>query len=140
MWRSVAIGVVLAGGLAGCSWATGGAGSQGGSGTGWTAYPISGTVAGQVVASGGIQFPLHKKPRPATNTPLTFVAIPATGRMVVKHLKTDGKGRFLVGLAPGRYRVGATFTSSEPLAQAARKLIIVRAGRMEHVRLIEGVR
>jgi hypothetical protein len=139
MWRSVAIGVVLAGGLAGCSWTTAATGSQAGSGTG-PAVPLSGAVVGQVVVSGGVQFPHHKKTRPAANTPLAFVAIPVTGRMVVKRVKTDSKGRFLVGLAPGRYRVGGTFTASEPLAQAARKVILVRADRVVHVRLTEAVR
>jgi hypothetical protein len=46
MWRSVAIGVVLAGVLAGCSWGSGnGAPSEGG----WTAYAPSGTAVATVV-------------------------------------------------------------------------------------------
>jgi hypothetical protein len=136
MWRSVAIGVVLAGLLAGCTWSSGQASS---SGSGWTAYPM-GTVDGRVVVQGGVQFPHHKKPRPATNTPFTFVAVPASGRMVVRHLETDAHGRFRLHLPPGRYRVGGTFTKSEPLAQAAKEVLLVSAGRVVRVRLIEGVR
>jgi hypothetical protein len=135
MWRSVAIGVLLVGVLAGCSWS----GVDASSPQSGTAYPMS-TVAGQVVVSGGVQFPHHKKPLPATNTPFWFVAIPATGRMLVQHVKTDGDGRFQLALPPGRYRVGGTFTASEPLAQAARKVMVVRAGRVVHVRLTESVR
>ena len=136
MWRSITIGVLLTGLLAGCSWSSGQASS---SGSGWTAYPM-GTVDGRVVVQGGVQFPHHKKPRPATNTPFTFVAVPASGRMVVRHLKTDSHGRFRLHLPPGRYRVGGTFTNSEPLAQAAKNVILVRAGRVAHVQLTERVR
>lgn len=99
-----------------------------------------GTVHGRVVVRGGVQFPHAKKPRPATNTPLTFVAVPASGKMIVRHVKTDAHGRFRLRLPPGRYSVGGTFTKSEPLAQAAKKVILVRAGRAAHVQLTEGVR
>jgi hypothetical protein len=121
--------------LAGCSWGGGDASSPR---SGWTAYPM-GTVVGRVVVSGGVMFPHHKKPLPATNTSFTFVAIPATGNMLVRHLKTDGKGRFRIDLPPGRYRVGSTFTASEPLAEAARKVMLVQAGRVVHLRLTEAV-
>ena len=136
MWRSVAIWVLLAGMLAGCSWSSDPASS---SRSGWTAYPM-GTVQGRVVVRGGVQFPHAKKPRPATNTPLTFVAVPASGKMIVRHVETDAHGRFRLRLPPGRYSVGGTFTKSEPLAQAAKKVILVRAGRAAHVQLTEGVR
>ena len=110
--------------------------------TGWTAYPLpkTGTVAGRVVVKGGVQFPGGKKPPPATNTRFTFVAIPASGPMVVRHLKTDGEGGFRLDLPPGRYRFGCTFVASEPLAQAARQSMVVRAGQVVHARLIESVR
>jgi hypothetical protein len=134
MWRSVLLGVVLAGVLAGCSWGGGGLGSAS------SRVADTGTVAGRVVVSGGVQFPDHKKPAPATNTPFTFVAIPASGPMIVRHLKTDREGRFRLDLPPGRYRFGCTFVASEPLAQAARQSMVVLAGRVVRVRLIEGVR
>jgi hypothetical protein len=135
MWRSFLLGAVLAGVLAGCSWSGGEASS---SQSGWTAYPM-GTVAGRVVVLGGVQFPHHKKPLPATNTPFTFVAVLGTGQMTVRHLKTDGEGRFRLDLPPGRYRVGGTFTASEPLAQAARRVVLLRAGQAVHLRLTESV-
>lgn len=133
--RNVATAAVLAGLLTGCSW--GGDASQ--SRSGWTAYP-TGTVAGRVVLSGGVQFPGTTKTLPATNTPFTFVAVPATGRMIARRITTDAHGRFDLRLPPGRYRVGATFTDSEPVAEAARKVVLVRAGRVVHVRLTESVR
>ncbi len=40
MWRSVAIGVVLTGLAAGCSWTTDGHGSASSVTAGWTAYPV----------------------------------------------------------------------------------------------------
>lgn len=97
-------------------------------------------MAGRVVVKGGVQFPHRKKPPPATNTPFTFVAIPASGPMIVLHLKTDREGRFRRDLPPGRYRFGCTFIASEPLARAARQSMVVQAGRVVRVRLIEGVR
>jgi hypothetical protein len=48
--------------------------------------PLTGAVIGRVVVSGGVQFPHHKKPLPATNTSFAFVAIPATGKMLVPQL------------------------------------------------------
>jgi hypothetical protein len=135
MWRSVVIAVALAGTLAGCSWEDG-AGST--SRSGWTAYP-TGTIAGRIVVSGGVQFPGVKGPFPAMNTPFTFVAAPATGAVVVRRLRTDRAGRFRVALPPGRYKVGATFIASEPLRQAAGKLLVVGAGHTVHVRLTEEV-
>jgi hypothetical protein len=45
MWRSVAIGVVLAGVLAGCSWGDASRSSTGG----WTAYPPSAGAVAKVV-------------------------------------------------------------------------------------------
>jgi hypothetical protein len=135
MWRSVTIGVLLTALLAGCSWSSDQASS---SRSGWTAYPM-GTVDGRVVVRGGVQFPHAKKPRPATNTPFTFVAVPASGTMVVRHVKTAAHGRFRLHLPPGRYRVGGTFTESAPLAQAANKALFVSAGRVVHARLTESV-
>jgi len=138
MRRCVLLGVVLAGVLAGCSLD---GGSRAGSiqvSLGGPLRVLAGTVAGRVVVKGGVQFPRRKKPPPATNTRFTFVAIPASGPMIVRHLKTDGEGRFRLRLAPGRYRIGCTFVASEPLAEAARQSMVVRAGG--RVRLIEGVR
>jgi hypothetical protein len=139
MLRSVLLGVVLAGILAGCSWDGDTVSSHH---TGSTTYPLpkTGTVAGRVVVKGGVQFPHRKKPPPATDTRFTFVAIPASGPMIVRHLKTDREGRFRLDLPPGRYRFGRTFVASEPLAQAARQSNVVRVGRVVRVRLIEGVR
>jgi hypothetical protein len=139
MWRSVLLGVVLAALVAGCSWSGEAASS---SHTGWTAYPLpkTGTVGGRVFVKGGVQFPRRKKPPPATNTRFTFVAIPASGPMIVRHLKTDREGRFRLDVPPGRYRFGCTFVASEPLAQAARQSMVVQAGRVVRVRLIESVR
>lgn len=138
MMRSVLLLFGLCGVLAGCSWDGDTASSPH---TGWAAYASSktGTVAGRVVVRGGVQFPHREKPPPATNTRFTFVAIPATGPGIVRRLKTDGKGRFRLDLPAGRYRFGCTFVASEPPAQAARQSMVVRAGQVVHVRLIESV-
>jgi hypothetical protein len=136
MWRSFLLLVGLVGLLAGCSWSSDQASS---SRSGWMAYPM-GTVDGRVVVRGGVQFPHAKKPRPATNTPFTFVAVPASGRMIVRHVKTDAHGRFRLRLPPGRYSVGGTFTESEPLAEAAKEVLVVAVGRVVRVRLTEAVR
>jgi hypothetical protein len=138
MWRSITIGVILAGLLAGCSLGANEGGSSTPASTGWRAYP-KGTVDGRVVVLGGVEFPHAKKPLPATNTPFTFVAVPASGTMVVRHLKTNAHGRFRLRLPPGRYRVGATFNKSAPLAAAAKKVLLVAAGRVVQVRLTEFV-
>jgi hypothetical protein len=138
MWRSVATGLALAGLLAGCSWNGGGAGAATGSEHGLR--PELGTVVGRVVLSGGPARPDPKEPRPATNTALWFVAKPSTGAPLVRNVRTDGEGRFSVILPPGRYRFGATFTATAPLARAPRKVMLVRAGRDVHVRLTESVR
>jgi hypothetical protein len=97
-------------------------------------------VDGRVVVRGGVQFPHHKKPRPATNTPFTFVAVPATGKMLIRHLKTDNHGRFRLQLPPGRYRLGGTFTESEPLRRAAKEALVVPVGLVVRVMLTESVR
>jgi hypothetical protein len=136
MWRSVLLGVVLVVGVVLAGVLVGGGSGRPIGDTGVQ----SGTVSGRVVVKGGVQFPHRKKPPPATNTRFTFVAIPATGPTIVRHLKTDREGRFRLRLASGRYRFGCTFVASEPLAQAARQSMVVPAGRVVRVRLIEGVR
>ena len=112
MWRSVLLGVVLAGVLAGCS--LGGGGHQ------------SGSLVGVVAVEGGkTEF-----------SPLPGVNVRVVGGGVSRRLRSDRYGRFHIRLPAGRYVVTAVFagggTGSDP-----RKSVVVSAGKPSRVKLIE---
>lgn len=100
--------------------------------------PAIGTISGRAVVEGGVQFPEGEKPPPATNTRFTFVAIPATGQTVVRHLKADLEGRFQLDLPPGTYRIGETVLPGVPTARQG--FVVVRSGQVAQVRLKMSVR
>ena len=103
MWRSVLLGVVVAGLVAGC-------GLGGGSGRAASAVkvgvpePLTGTVSGLVVVEGG------KDPMFGGSdiNPMKYARVVVTGwdtsgAKVERHLTCDRHGRFRVRLSPGRY-------------------------------------
>ena len=89
MWRSVAIGVVLGGVLAGCSW---------GGGSGAASEPGSQVrTTGVIVTVGG---PAPGAPKPIADARIRFV-----GARESTTVQADHSGRFAFDAAPGRYKV-----------------------------------
>lgn len=75
--------------------------------------------------------------------PSRFVAVlvageTAAGTHLVRHLRTNGRGRFAVKLPPGRYRLtGLAFAASGlPLKAQPQATISVRRGHPVHVRIV----
>src|SRR4051794_9785661 len=119
MLRSVLLGVVLAGVLAGCSLGVGSGRPTGDTGV------QSGSLVGVVAVEGGkTEF-----------SPLPGVNVRVVGGGVSRHLTSDRYGRFHTRLPSGRYVVTAVFagggTGSDP-----RKSVVVSAGKPSRVKLI----
>jgi hypothetical protein len=129
MWRSVLLGVVLAGVLAGCSLG-GGSGkaqsSDGGAGSG------RGTVSGLVVTEGGhLPAPGESDVRPARNASVLVTGTDTSGAKVERHLTCDSHGRFTVTLRSGRYTFLAQIFPANPTHP--RKSVVVEPSQNLHI-------
>ena len=135
MWRNVAISVVLAGALTACGW---------GSGAGTTSVHTrtqSSTVLGQLMVYttpllGPGQYPA---PPAAPNESFTLVAISRGGRMIVRSLVSDDKGRFRVVLPAGRYRIGTGATPKIAKSWVSKALVRIPPGQF-HLRVADYLR
>jgi hypothetical protein len=127
MWRSVLLGVVFAGVLAGCSL---GGGSGGAATTVKVGVPepLTGTVSGLVVVEGG-KDPMFggSDIRPVKNASVLVTGTDASGAKVERHLTCDGHGRFAVALNPGRYTFLAQIFPENPTHP--RRSVLVERGQ-----------
>ena len=97
-----------------------------------------GTVQGRVVVRGGA-VPPRQEAAPSDEY-AAHVRRSTSLREDDCPTRQDGCSRAVpASPASGRYSVGGTFTKSEPLAQAAKKVILVRPVGAAHVQLTEGV-
>ncbi len=130
MWRSVLLGVVLAGGLAGCS-------LGGGSGDSGAAGKTPGTISGLVVVEGGPPPLPGQSPsgvRRVKNAPIRITGETAAGARMVANLTSDGRGRFRIDLPTGRYTIIARIFRSAP-TQPQVDSVVVNGGQTTRVRI-----
>ena len=98
MWRSVAIGIVLAGVLAGCS--LGGSGQAAG-------HHATGRLVGTFVTDGGVSALTgsHTDITPVQDAPMLIVGTSDSGQHIERGATTDKKGRFAVDSHPATTRL-----------------------------------
>ncbi len=123
MWRSVAIGVVLAGLLAGCS--LGGGGQAAGN-------HATGRLVGTFVTDGGVSAPTgsHSDITPVQNAPILILGTSDSGKHIEQGATTDHDGKFAVNLPPGQYTIeNGVYTKLKVPAHVA-------AGSMTRKRLV----
>jgi hypothetical protein len=131
MRRSVLLGVVLAGVLAGCS-----LGGGSGAGTVSTPHvgvpvPPTGRVTGLVVTEGGPAIIGGSDIHPVKNALVQVTGTDTSGVKVEKHLTCDSHGRFSVSLNPGRYTFLAQIFPANPTHP--RKSVVVERGQNSRI-------
>jgi hypothetical protein len=110
-------------------------------GSGVSSQPIA--VSGTVGVVGGPASPSTSGPAIPVNhpEPLPFRRVVVTGTTTAgaafhRDFRTDGHGRFALGLPTGTYRVTAIVMGNVPLAFQPSEKVVVRSGHPIHLRII----
>jgi hypothetical protein len=131
MWRTVLLGVVVAGLVAGCSLGGGSGGAASAVKVG-VPEPLTGTVSGLVVVEGG-KDPMFggSDINPVKRAFVLVTGRTTAGAKVDRHLTCDMHGRFRVRLNPGHYTFLAQIFPANPTHP--RKLVVVERGQNSHI-------
>ena len=97
-------------------------------------------VSGVVVEEGGpLPLPGQSDIRPMRSMPLLVRGTTTSGVHVLRHLVTDGHGRFALKLPPGIYTITAEIYTSNPTGFEPHAKVTVIRGQPVHVRITDQV-